>query len=89
MQISTNYPFKMVDEEFKHTLMNMFKKVGRNDCGLVAIAVASDLAHGKDPANVFFEQNKMRDHLMRNLESGSLQQHLLYFSDFFCATRKC
>ena len=48
MQISTNYPFKMVDEEFKHTLMNMFKKVGRNDCGLVAIAVASDLAHGKE-----------------------------------------
>lgn len=79
--------FKTVDAESKHTLMNLFKKVGKfkftsvnmqiqrgsNDCGLFAIAVATDLAHGNDPVNVIFEQKKMRDHLMRSLESGSLQ----------------
>ena len=79
--------YKTVDEESKRTIMNLFKKVGKFkftsvdmqvqegniDCGLFAIAVATDLAYGNDPANVIFEQNKMRNHVLENLESGSLQ----------------
>lgn len=76
-----------MDEETKCTLTNLFKKVGKFkftsvnmqvqegnvDCGLFAIAVATDLAYGNDPANVIFEQKKMRNHVLGNLESGSLQ----------------
>ena len=79
--------FKTVDKETKCTLMNLFKKVGKFkftsvnmqvqednvDCGLFAIAVATDLAYGNDPANVIFKQKKMRNHVLGNLESGSLQ----------------
>ena len=79
--------YTAVDEESKCTIMNLFKKVGKFkftsvdmqvqegniDCGLFAIAVATDLAYGNDPANVIFEQNKMRNHVLENLESGSLQ----------------
>ena len=32
-----------------------------------------DLAYENDPANVIFEQKKMRNHVLENLESGSLQ----------------
>ena len=76
-----------MDEESKRTIMNLFKTVGKFkftsvdmqvqegniDCGLFAIAVATDFAYGNDPANVIFEQNRMRNHVLENLESGSLQ----------------
>lgn len=79
--------FKTVDEETKCTLMNLFKTVGKFkfisvdmqvqegnvDCGLFAIAVATDLAYRNDPANVIFEQEKMGSHVLENLESGSFQ----------------
>ena len=79
--------FRTVDEETKRTVMNLFKKVGKFkfipvdmqvqegnvDCGLFTIAVATDLAYGNDPANVIFVQKKMRNHVLENLESGSLQ----------------
>ena len=37
---------------------------GGVDCGLFAIAYAFDLFLGFDPTTVFFDQSKMRDHLM-------------------------
>ena len=76
-----------MDEESKCTLMNLFKKAGKFkftsvnmqvqegnvDCGLFVIAVATDLAYGNDPANVIFEQKKMKNYVLENLKSESLQ----------------
>ena len=64
--------FKKVGK-FKFTSVNMQVQEGNVDCVLFAIAVATDLAYGNDPANVIFEQKKMRNHVLGNLESGSLQ----------------
>ena len=40
------------------------KQVGGTDCGLFAIAVATAIAHGKDPSQSQFKQNQIRDHLL-------------------------
>ena len=37
------------------------------------VAVATVLAYGNDQVDFIFEQNKMRDHVLGNLGSGSLQ----------------
>ena len=63
--------FKKVGK-FKFTFVKMQVQEGSSDCGLFAIAVVTNLAYGNDSVNVTFEQNKMRDHFLKNLESGSL-----------------
>ena len=42
--------------KFKFTSVNMQVQEGYINCSLFAIAVATDLAYGNDPANVIFEQ---------------------------------
>lgn len=43
---------------------------GSNDCGLFAIAYATELAHGGDPAKVVYSQGEMRSHFIKCLENG-------------------
>ena len=45
---------------------------GSNDCGLFAIAYATELAHGGDPAKVVYSQGEMRSHFIKCLENGIL-----------------
>ena len=40
--------------------------------GVFAIAIATSLAFRNDPANITFQQDTMRDHLLKCLESGRL-----------------
>lgn len=47
-------------------------QVGTYDCGLYAVAYATALAEGLEPANFVFEQEKMRRHLFKCLTSGKL-----------------
>ena len=42
------------------------------DCGLFAIAFATDLAHGNDPVKVQYDQQSMRQHLYSCLDAGKL-----------------
>jgi len=42
--------------------VNMQQQNGINDCGLFAIACAFELANNKNPAEIMFDQSKMRDH---------------------------
>jgi len=60
-------------KKVEFTSVNMQVQEGNVDCGLFAIAVATDLAYGNDPVNIIFEQKKMRNHIFENLESGLLQ----------------
>lgn len=38
-----------------------FQRVS-DDCGLDAVAYATDLAHGNDPASLMYTQKDLRDH---------------------------
>ena len=48
------------------------KQQGSRDCGIFALAYATELAHGFDPSNFIFDQSKMRDHLFKCLENNRL-----------------
>ena len=75
--------YKTIHKETTAVDLNMFKKIGKvrievtdmqvqkgsTDCGIFAIAVATSLLFGTDPS---YKQDKMRDHLLHCLHSGSL-----------------
>ena len=46
---------------------------GAVDCGVIAIAFATDLCHGLDPVAVTYDQEKMRQHLLTCLENKKLE----------------
>ena len=43
-----------------------------SDCGLFAIAFATELVHGNDPAGSFFDTLSLQQHLLEGLERGYL-----------------
>lgn len=51
------------------------QQCGQLDCGLFAIAFATDLCHGVNPAVIAYDQVKMRDHLVACLQN-------MYFTSF-------
>ena len=46
---------------------------GSNDCGLFAIALATSVCYGKDPATSSFKQSNMRSHLFSCIEKGKME----------------
>ena len=46
---------------------------GSVDCGIFALAYATELVHFKDPSSVTFDQSKMRQHLTHCLERRKMQ----------------
>ena len=75
--------YKSIDKDTKQAILNMFKKVGRvkinsinmqtqqggTDCGVFAIAITG---YGDDPAKLTFQQENLREHLLKCLEAGNL-----------------
>ena len=49
------------------------KQLGGSDCGLMALAFATDLCHGLDPATQRYSQFEMRQHFVSCLESGKMK----------------
>lgn len=47
---------------------------GWSDCGLFAIAFATELVHGHDPATSHFDTTSLRQHLMDGLEKSHLSR---------------
>lgn len=47
-------------------------KRGGTDCGLFAIAYATDLCCGNDPSQKEYKQSQMRDHLLTCLQKNHL-----------------
>ena len=78
--------YKSIDKDTKQAILNMFKKVGQvkinsvnmqtqrggTDCGVFAIAIATFLGYGDDPTKLKFQQENLREHLLKCLESGTL-----------------
>ena len=48
------------------------KQIGGSDCGLFALAFATDLCFGLDPHNQKYKQNETHQHFIRCLESGKI-----------------
>ena len=48
------------------------KQIGGSDCGLFALAFATDLCFGLDPHNQKYKQNEMRQHFICCVESGKM-----------------
>ncbi|XP_070550353.1 uncharacterized protein [Ptychodera flava] len=57
------------------------KQVGCDDCGLFAIANATALCHGNNPAEFSWQQDQMRGHLVHSFRQGKLDE-------FPCARRR-
>ena len=45
---------------------------GGYDCGLFAVAFATALVHGEQSGRFQFDQNKMRQHLLKCLQEGEM-----------------
>ena len=48
------------------------QRIGTQDCGLFAVAYATEICYGKDPAMATFEQSKMNNHLLQCLQEGKI-----------------
>ena len=48
------------------------KQIGVSECGLFALAFATDLCYGLDPANQHYDQTTMRQHYVSCLESKAI-----------------
>lgn len=79
--------FRNVDEPTKRVLYNVFptttrikvsgkaqKQTGGNDCGVFALAFATSLAFGMDPASQIYVQDRMRLHLANCYKAKKFSQ---------------
>ena len=57
-------------------ICHVARQDGSNDCGLFAIAYATELAHGRDPAKVVYSQKEMRSYFIKCMENGTLTPFL-------------
>lgn len=68
--------------KFNHYFFRLtFNPTNGWDCGLFAIAFATELVHGSDPSLCHFDTGTMRQHLLCCLEKG-------YTCPTFCAKRR-
>ena len=59
-------------KEIKLRHMDVQMQSGGYDCGLFAIAFATALADGEQPGRCLFDQNKMRQHLLKCLQEAAM-----------------
>ena len=62
--------FKCTSDVIRFDIMNVIPQPNVNDCGVHAIAHATELAHGADPVTCNWDMGQMRKHLLSCLESG-------------------
>ena len=70
MQITSILCF--IGPEVTVKLRHFQRQRGGIDCGLLAIAAAAALCAGKDPSNMRFNQDLMRDHYITCLENQDI-----------------
>ena len=56
--------------KMKIKYQNVCCQEGYSDCGLFAIAFATDIAHGNNPEKIDYHQQKMRTHLLECFKSN-------------------
>ena len=55
-------------DEITVSIMNVQKQVRTADCGLFALAFVTAAVHGHNPIELYFDQGKMRPHLIESLK---------------------
>ena len=53
-------------------MVTMQKQKESNICELYAVAAATSIAHGKNPSDLQFNEDQMRNHLCKCFEDGFL-----------------
>ena len=61
--------YKLLGRLANITVVGIPKQLGGQDCGQFAIAIATSLATGGDPAEVVYDQAAMRAHLVKCFEN--------------------
>ena len=61
-------------KEFRFDIVNTQHQTNDSDCGLFAIAFATEIINHKSPALCEFDVNQMRPHLIKCLEAGFLSR---------------
>ena len=61
----------LTSSQFKVNVMSVQQQLNMIDCGLFAIAFATDLLYGNLPSNVSYEHEKMRQHVLICLQQDS------------------
>ena len=64
--------FKSSSDSIHFDLMNIQSQLNGSDCGLFALACATELAYGKDPVLCRWDCSMMRPHLIKCLEQGKM-----------------
>ena len=63
-----------VSNKFMFDIMNVMPQVTSYDCGLHAIASATEILHGRNPSKCLWDTGQMREHLMKCFEKQMLTQ---------------
>ena len=61
-------------DQVEFQLVNVQRQLNSSDCGLFAIANATELAHGRDTMLCMWDTCQMREHLFNCLEMGKIEQ---------------
>ena len=82
--------YNTVNKETRDIIKNLFgssksvrsipisKQMGGQDCGIFAIAIATTLAFGKDPAPMKFKQSGLRSHLVDCIDAMKMSPFPLF-----------
>ena len=62
-KIAANMINLMSSSLFKVNIMSVQQQLNAIDCGIFAIAFATDLLHGNPPSDVLYKHEKMQKHL--------------------------
>ena len=74
VQLSTIYRLLKVDNTLVINMKDVQQQEGGRQCGLFAIAFATEICFGKDPSHASFSEEYMADHLRKCLEKGRFQR---------------
>ena len=65
---------KCEEEEFMVKLMPVQHQTNGNDCGLFALAFATDFAEGIDPSERYYDEKDLRNHLLQCFRNNEINQ---------------
>ena len=67
---------KYEDKELMVKLIPLQHETNGNDCGLFALAFASDFAEGIDPSEPYYDKKALRNHLLQCFRNNKINQFL-------------
>ena len=72
LQVSSVYNAGGRSSILKIRRMSVQQQIGGRDCGLFAVAFATEVCHGRNPCDASLNQGQMRVHLYKCLQRGEV-----------------